>query len=276
MADELDMQANDVQDVTSRRTAEDYVNAVNAVIDIAEIAVSFIPGGGAAAKVATKAIRYAPAARKLVSKIPDVAPIAGQVAGKLQQKAPDAVGEQAEKLAGAAKGVAAAVGERGHAASDAIKKSFDARAQEKARREARRALLDGAGIRMSVQQFMENRATQAKLSDRAGNDYLAYCGCYAIATYAGSVKKDDYGSFRDIYIGKSQNMGQSIFADVIGAGNVDVYADVKYKQHVYVLLYPCEPEKLDVLEASLITALDADASYNAPKTKVAVALGCAN
>ncbi len=92
MADELQIQANDVQDVTSRRTAEDYVNAVNAVIDIAEIAVSFIPGGGAAAKVATKAIRYAPAARKLVSKIPDVAPIAGQVAGKLQQKAPDAVG----------------------------------------------------------------------------------------------------------------------------------------------------------------------------------------
>ena len=137
MADELDTQANDVQDVTSRRTAEDYVNAVNAVIDIAEIAVSFIPGGGAAAKVATKAIRYAPAARKLVSKIPDVAPIiAGQVAGKLQQKAPDAVGGQAEKLAGAAKGVAAAVGERGHAASDAIKKSFDARAQKNPTRQA--------------------------------------------------------------------------------------------------------------------------------------------
>ena len=32
-----------------KRSAEDYVNAANAVIDIAEIAVSFIPGGSAAA-----------------------------------------------------------------------------------------------------------------------------------------------------------------------------------------------------------------------------------
>ena len=55
-----------------------------------------------------------------------------------------------------------------------------------------------------------------------------------------------------------------------------MYADVKYKQHVYVLLYPCEPEKLDVLEASLITALDADTSYNAPRAAVAVTVGCSN
>lgn len=39
-------------------------------------------------------------------------------------------------------------------------------------------------------------------------------------------------------------------------------ADVKYKQHMYILVYPCAPDKLDELEASLITALDADQSYN--------------
>lgn len=265
MSEEPAAQGHEAQGAVPHRSAEDYVNAANAVIDITEIAVSFLPGGGAVAKVAAKAVRYAPAARKLVSKIPDVAPIAGQVAGKIQQKAPDVVGEQAGRIAGAMKGVTAAVGAKGHAAGDAIKRTVEARAQEKARHEARRALLDGAGIRMSVDQFMENRAAQAKLSSQAGDDYLAYCGCYAIATYPGPVKKDDYGSFRDIYIGKSRNMGQSIHADIVGGGNVDVYADVKYKQHVYVLLYPCEPEKLDALEASLITALDADVSYNAPR-----------
>lgn len=253
------------QPSTAHRSAEDYVNAANAVIEIAEIAVGLIPGGGAAAVVAQKAIRYAPVAKKLVARIPDVAPIAGQVAVKLQDKAPDAVGEQAGKMLGAVKGVAAAAGEKGHAASDAVKRSFDARAQEKARREARRALLDGAGIRMSVEQFMDNRATQGKLSAQAVDEYLAYCGCYAIATYSSSVKKDDYSSFRDIFIGKSNNMGKSIYADIIGEGNIDVYADVKYKQHVYVLLYPCAPDKLDALESSLVTALDADSSYNAPK-----------
>lgn len=260
--------SDDVMDngpeVPSKRSAEDYVNAANAVIDIAEIAVSFIPGGSAAATVATKALKYAPKARLIINHLPDVAPVAGQVASKIQEKAPDALGGQAEKLFDVARGAAAAVGEKGQAAGDAIKKSFDARAQERARREARRALLDGAGIRMPVSQFLENWETQEKL-DQVNGGYLAYCGCYAIATYPAVVKKDDYGSFRDIYIGRSENMGSSIHADIVGLGNVDVYADVKYKQHVYVLLYPCEPAKLDVLESSLITALDADASYNALK-----------
>lgn len=247
-----------------KRSAEDYVNAANAVIDIAEIAVSFIPGGSAAATMATKALKYAPKARLIINHLPDVAPVAERVAGKIQEKAPDALGGQAKKLFGAARGTAAAVGEKGRMAGDAIKRSFDARAQERARRQARRALLDGAGIRMPVSLFLENWETQEKL-DQANGEYLAYCGCYAIATYSAAVKKDDYGSFRDIYIGSSKNMGASIHADIIGLGNADVYADVKYKQHVYVLLYPCEPAKLDVLKTSLITALDADASYNAPK-----------
>ncbi len=116
---------------------------------------------------------------------------------------------------------------------------------------------------MPVSQFLENWETQRRLDQRTGDGYLAYSGCYALATYATSVKKDDYGSFRDIYIGKSCNMGASIHDDIVGRGNVDVYADVKYKQHVYVLLYPCSEDKLDDLEHSLIVALDADTSYNA-------------
>lgn len=39
----------------------------------------------------------------------------------------------------------------------------------------------------------------------------------------------------------------SIHDDFIGKGNPDVYADVKYKQHVYVLLYPCQEDRLDQL-----------------------------
>lgn len=57
-------------------------------------------------------------------------------------------------------------------------------------------------------------------------------------------------------------MGLGIHDDFVGRGNPDVYADIKYKRHVYVLLYPCEKDRLDELEASLITALDADESYN--------------
>ena len=60
-------------------------------------------------------------------------------------------------------------------------------------------------------------------------------------------------------------MGKAIHGDLTGLGNVDVYADVKYKQHVYILLYPCPMDKIDELEASLIAALDADVSYNKPR-----------
>lgn len=244
------------------RTAEDYINAANAVIDIAEIAVSFIPGGGAVAKVATKALRYAPVAKTVLSKAPDVLPVAKQAAGALQEKAPAAVSEGAGKVADAVRGVAASVGEKGNKIGDAIRSKADARAEERARKEARRALLDGAGIRMSVEQFLDNRDTHQKVAGGESGGYLAYSGCYAVAVYSSSVKKDDYSDFRDIFIGKSKNMGASIFSDIVGKGNVDVYADVKYRQPAYVLLYPCSEDKMDQLERSLITALDADESYN--------------
>lgn len=74
----------------------------------------------------------------------------------------------------------------------------------------------------------------------------------------------DYSEYRDIYVGKSLSMGRSVYDDVSGKGDVDVYADVKYKQDVYVLLFPCREDKLDQLKGSLVVALDADASYNAP------------
>ena len=118
---------------------------------------------------------------------------------------------------------------------------------------------------MSAETFLENWSTSDKLGVTPGGGYLGYSGCYAIATYDAAVKKDDYGTFRDIYVGKSSNMGASIHADVSGKGNHDVYADVKYKQKVHILLFPCPEDSLDQLEELLITALDADTSYNASK-----------
>ena len=58
---------------------------------------------------------------------------------------------------------------------------------------------------------------------------MGFSGCYVIATYAHAVKKGDFSKFRDLYVGKSENVGDSIFKDLTGRGNVDVYADVKYK-----------------------------------------------
>lgn len=252
---------------SAERTADMYVNAVNAVIGLAGMAVPLLVPGGKAAAVAGAVVKAAPVIQGVANQLPKIAPVvapaAKKVAGVAAEKAPEAVAMGLGKVADAAKGAAAAAGGAVDGARSAVHGAIDAKAQEKARKLARRTLLDGAGIRMSSNSFMENWDVQTKLQEGgAGGGYLDYCGCYVVITCDGAIHKDDYSKYREIYVGKSANMGASIHDDFTGKGNADVYADVKYKQHVYVLLYPCSEDKLDQLEESLITALDADTSYN--------------
>ena len=132
----------------------------------------------------------------------------------------------------------------------------------------------GAAFGASSQAAAGTRAasgvqTQAAVSARpraiapaSVSGYLAYPGCYVVLTFGRGVKQDDYGKFRDVFVGASANMGAAIRADFIGLGDPDVYADVKYKQDVRVLVFPCAEENIDRLRQSLIVALDADMSYN--------------
>lgn len=244
------------------RTAIDIAAAANAAIEIALLAVEFLPGGPVASKVARGVKKFAPAAKVVAQKLPDMAPAMARMAGKAQDKMPAAAAAGAEKVKGAVKDTAGQIGEKGRAAGDKVRDAFEEREREKMLKAARKALLDGAGNKLSVDQFRQNWDLQVSSMGMIGDGYMAFGGCYAIATYASAVKKGDFSSFRDIYIGKSENMGKAIHNDLIGLGNVDVYADVKYKQHVYILLYPCPSDKIDELEASLIAALDADLSYN--------------
>ena len=252
---------------SAERTADMYVNAVNAEIGLAGMAVPLLVPGGKAAAVAGAVVKAAPVIQGVANQLPKIAPVvapaAKKVAGVAAEKDPEAVAMGFGKVADAAKGAAAAAGDAVGGARSVVQGAIDAKVQEKARKLARRTLLDGAGIRMSSSSFMENWDVQSKLQESSADEgYLNYCGCYVIITCDGAVHKDDYSKYREIYVGKSANMGASIHDDFTGKGNADVYADVKYKQHVYVLLYPCSEDKLDQLEESLITALDADTSYN--------------
>lgn len=250
---------------STAREANDYRDAAQAVIDIVE-AVANMANKGKFAAVFEKATKFTPLARQMVNMIPNVAPVANRVAAVVRDKAPDAVNEAGDSVVRAAKGAGDMVVQRGKAVGDAVRGAIDERAQQKARTEARRALLDGAGNKLSVEDFMKTWRMQSGLSVQDGEGIFAYYGCYAIVTYPSAVKKGNYHKFKGIYVGKSDDMFKSIHDDIIGKGNVDVYADVKYGQHVYVFLYPCAADKLESLEASLITALDADSSYNAEKT----------
>ena len=259
--------------VVESRSAKDYEKALDTVLAIAEgvLLVAPVPQAkvaGAAIGVAKKAVGFA---RNHHDEILKVAPLAAPAASKVadaakdaMEKAPAGVSRGMGKVFGAAKSAAGVVGDAASqakgAVGDRVRTASDKRAQEKARLEARRTLLDGAGTRMSVDRFLENWELQKTVSD--GDSYLDFSGCYVVATYGHAVKKDDYSQYRDIYVSKSNHVGSSIRDDLSGKGNPDVYADVKYKQDVYVLLFPCEESRLDQLERSLVVALDADASYN--------------
>lgn len=247
------------------RTAVDIAAAANAAIEIALLAVEFLPDGTVAAKVARGVRKFAPAAKVVAQKLPDAAPAMVQIAEKAQDKMPAVAAVGAEKVGGVVKNVADQIGEKGRAAGDRARDAFEERVREKMLKAARKALLDGVGNKLTVDQFLQNWDLQVSPVGMLGDGYMAFGGCYAIVTYSSAVKRGDFSNFKDIYIGKSENMGEAIHDDLIGLGNVDVYADVKYKQRVYILLYPCVLNRLDELEASLIAALDADLSYNKPR-----------
>ena len=258
--------------VVEERSAEDYRGALDAVLSVAEGVLLAVPTPqikvvGAAIGVAKTAASFAHDHHDVILEVaPLVAPAAekaADIAKNVAAKAPDGVGRGAGKVLDVAKDAAGALGAAASQACDSVggkvRGVADKHAQEKARKEARRTLLDGAGTRMPVKRFVENWSMQEPLSS---GDYLNFAGCYVIATYGKAVKKDDYGEYRDVYVGQSRSMGRSIHDDIVGKGNPDVYADIKYDQDVYILLFPCQEEQLDRLEESLVVALDADASYN--------------
>lgn len=247
---------------------------VNKVVGVAKDA------GSHAAKVArdagTGAAKVAPGAFEK----------AGHAFGGGFGKARETLKGAAGKAVGVAGIAAGAAGSVAHGAAAKVKDAAAARDEEKARREARRVVLEGAGVRLTPKKFFENwnqhvfvaqsGASVASVSTDASGlqpqpqeheaassaGYLAYPGCYVVLTFGKGVKQDDYGKFRDVYVGASSNMGVAIRANFIGLGDPDVYADVKYQQDVRVLVFPCAEENLDQLRQSLIVALDADASYN--------------
>lgn len=252
------------------RSADSYIAALNVVADIIDNMDPAKFGGKGAVLIglAQKAVPYV---KKAAPYLKDVVPVVGphiqKAAQAVADKAPEAVGAQAAKVADAAKGAAGKVADAANKAGSAVHDAAEKRAQEKARKLARKTLLSGAGRHIEAQVFLKTWNDQQDLASQldgsaAGMELYAFPGCYITVTCDGAVKKDDFSKYREVYVGKAENMGEAIHADFTGRGNPDVYADVKYKQHVYALLYPCEVEKLDEMHTSLVAALDADRSYN--------------
>lgn len=142
-----------------------------------------------------------------------------------------------------------------------IQQRKDSKEAKKALEEARKRAVRNSLPPVAAEEFFEN--FEANISDpsRLTDGYMAISGCYAILTLKSSREKDLY-EYRDVYVGASKSMGFDVYSQLRGLGNVDVYADFKYKQPMKVLLYPCEEGELQAKYEELVYGLQSFHSYN--------------
>lgn len=137
----------------------------------------------------------------------------------------------------------------------------DNKAQKKELEVARNRAIASSLPPVSAEKFFEN--FEANISDvnNLKNGYMAISGCYAILTMKSNREKD-LSEYRDVYVGCSETVGFDVYSQLCGFGNVDVYADFKFKQPMKILIYPCDSDQLESRYASLVQDFQSVSSYN--------------
>lgn len=97
---------------------------------------------------------------------------------------------------------------------------------------------------------------------KQGYFYNHSAGCYVILIFSKYVKNGRFDKYENVYVGQSIWVENRVHNHLIGKGNGDVYADVKYGKKVYVKLIYCSRERMNGLERRLIEKYDATNSYN--------------
>lgn len=114
---------------------------------------------------------------------------------------------------------------------------------------------------ISAKEFFENFENNVSSEADLSDGYMAIAGCYAVVTMK-SAREKDPSAYEDVYVGCGKSMGFSIYTQLCGFGNVDVYADFKFKRPMMILLFPCEEKDLESRYEALVRDLQAEGSYN--------------
>lgn len=150
--------------------------------------------------------------------------------------------------------------------ADEQKTSFERRKLEqemwKAVHDSRRKVLEGATIKLSMKELVEKLDSEKKDNVMASLGVLDLPGCFAIARYGKIELGKDPTSYNGIYVGKDVCVGEGIARTIAPTGNADVYADIKYKQNVWVYVFTCPAAKIDEKYDALVQLFAAGESYN--------------
>lgn len=182
--------------------------------------------------------------------LPIVDPIIREHAPEVVERAVQKARQAGRVAAGARDGVFGKIQQR--------KESKD---QKKAMEEARKNAVSKSLPPVSAQDFFVSFEAGVSAPDDLRDGYMAISGCYAILTMKSNRDKD-LSAYEDVYVGCSDTVGFAVYLQLCGFGNVDVYADFKYKQSMKVLFYPCEKDQMGESCAALKYDLQSDESYN--------------
>lgn len=248
--------------VSTAHGAKEYEAAVNAVADVLEDAIKYIPSSGKAGSVRKMAQKAVPSLRKAASAIAAFAP-AIDAAVEQAPEAARAVGDAATK---AGEAVATAATDAAHAVADPMSAALAdmqaERARKEAQKQARKSIIEHAGVNLPLAKFQENYDTHAQLLAGGPAGGAAFPGCYVVLRIGKGLVLD-MSDYKDVYVGMADDMWEAVSRELAGDGNPDVYADAKYDAGVQILMYPCPSDQVARLRDALIVALDADVSYNA-------------
>ena len=181
---------------------------------------------------------------------------------KAVEKGVAAGSKTADAVSGAASDVVAAVGDTAGSAFSALKASSEKHIQKKELADARQQLLRGATAKMNARDFIVEWEGACQLGSVPP---LKSPGYFVIASYEGKPNDAKLHDYADVFVARSENMGESIHRHLRGEGNPDVYADMKYGRQMFVFAFPdfdFEGDNNETL-CQFIAALGADRSYNA-------------
>ncbi len=192
--------------------------------------------------------------KKAVDTVKEVVPLIEPIVRKHGPKVADQAGKMAHQAGNAVDGARKSITVK-------IQQREDGREQKRTLDEGRKKAVANSLPPIPADEFFENFEANVSDARDLDNGYLAICGCYAIITLK-SAREKDLSAYKDVYVGCSKSVGLSVYSHFRGLGNVDVYADFKFKEPMRVLLYPCEEDEMLSRCAELAESLQAFDSYN--------------
>ena len=174
------------------------------------------------------------------------------------------VSETAKKVAEGATETAKGVADKATGLKEGVEQASKDRKEKKAAKIRRQQQLEllAKENNLSAVEFKESY----ERSIETGFPFHKNSGCYVVATLKKpGAKLDSFASYEGVYVGVADDLGEAVFKQLTGDGNVDVYADFKYRAKSMVIMLPsnAEGEDLSAKREQLIEILDANESYDA-------------